>query len=304
MIIYDDKWFARRIRERKPKTYSEYKILGTYQDAHTPIKIYHKVCGTTFSTTPNVFLRGENGCPICGSRRAGKKQSINLQEVYNRIPDSYILLDNFISVTKRNLFYCEDCGRVFYARVHDLQRNTKLCPYCMFSNRNKDNDEFKWQVSTIVGNEYEILGTYINARTPVLIRHNKCGMTYKVTPHNFLRGKRCPRCKESHGERYIASLLSGHHIEYIRQKSFEGCTYKHKLLFDFYLPKYNLCIEYDGEQHYHPIKHLGGKKKYIVGKKRDLIKDEFCRDNNIKLLRIPYTVSLENIYPLIKSYIM
>ena len=67
MVIYDDKWFARRIKERKPKTHSEYKILGTYQDAHTPIKIYHKVCGTTFSTTPNVFLRGENGCPICGS---------------------------------------------------------------------------------------------------------------------------------------------------------------------------------------------------------------------------------------------
>ena len=303
-IIYDTNWFINRIKEKRPNDYDDYVVLGVYKDSHTPIKMYHKVCKKKFDITPNSFLSGR-GCNKCGSRRAGKKMQISLQEAYNRIPDSYIILDEFESVLKRNLMYCEDCGRVFYARVHDLERRPEsICQYCNFSNKNKDDDEFKWQVSILVGTDYTFLDKYKDARTSLEVIHNACNHKYHVTPHNFLRGKRCPRCKESHGEAYITDLLERHNIKYIRQKTFDGCVYKHKLLFDFYLPDYNLCIEYDGEQHYHPVKHLGGKKNYDIGHKRDLVKDQFCKDNGIKLLRIPYTVSFDNIYSLIKSYMV
>ena len=60
------------------------------------------------------------------------------------------------------------------------------------------------------------------------------------------------------------------------------------MLFDFYLIDYNICIEYDGLQHYKEIKSWGGNSQFIISKKRDNIKNEFCLNNNIRLIRIKY----------------
>lgn len=57
------------------------------------------------------------------------------------------------------------------------------------------------------------------------------------------------------------------------------------LLFDFYLPKYRLCIEFDGEQHIRPIKIFGGEDTFYKIKNRDKIKNEYCLNNNIRLIR-------------------
>lgn len=91
-------------------------------------------------------------------------------------------------------------------------------------------------------------------------------------------------------------------INFIFQKSFEDLfnpiTNK-KLFFDFYLPDYNICIEYDGQQHFNPICFGGKKYKDLSIKtfentiKRDSIKNIFCEKNNIKLLRISYKDSIE-----------
>ena len=57
---------------------------------------------------------------------------------------------------------------------------------------------------------------------------------------------------------------------------------------DFYINDLNLCIEFDGKQHFEPVKHFGGKVNFDKTKKRDEIKNNFCFNNNIKLLRISY----------------
>ena len=79
-------------------------------------------------------------------------------------------------------------------------------------------------------------------------------------------------------------------IFFIKQKSFNNCrnpkTNK-KLFFDFYLPDYNCCIEYDGVQHFEESSLCSDtleERQY-----RDNIKNQYCKDNNIKLIRIPYT---------------
>ena len=80
-------------------------------------------------------------------------------------------------------------------------------------------------------------------------------------------------------------------IEYISQKIFADCKDAHVLPFDFYLPQYNILIEFDGEQHYHPIprgKNNDGTKDYEILTKHDKIKTDYCIKNNIKLIRIPY----------------
>jgi very-short-patch-repair endonuclease len=70
--------------------------------------------------------------------------------------------------------------------------------------------------------------------------------------------------------------------------------------FDFYIPHLNMCIEYDGEQHYLPI--YGNKcLKYV--KSNDLIKTNFCKSNGIKLLRIPYW-DADKIPQLLTEYVL
>ena len=58
--------------------------------------------------------------------------------------------------------------------------------------------------------------------------------------------------------------------------------------FDFYLPDYNACIEYDGQQHFEPIDFFGGEEKFKKTIQRDEIKTNYCLVNNIRLLRIRY----------------
>ena len=77
------------------------------------------------------------------------------------------------------------------------------------------------------------------------------------------------------------------------QKKFQDCKVKKSLPFDFYLPKYNCCIEVDGQQHYEAIsfEKLNEEEKKEQLKHRqeyDNIKTQYCKDNNIKLIRIKY----------------
>jgi hypothetical protein len=103
---------------------------------------------------------------------------------------------------------------------------------------------------------------------------------------NSLQG--CPKCTASKGERIVRSYLDKNNILYTEQQKFEGCVYKNKLRFDFYISEKNICIEYDGVQHFQPIRKFGGKKTFELQKKKDNIKTNYCIDNNIGLIRIPY----------------
>jgi very-short-patch-repair endonuclease len=97
----------------------------------------------------------------------------------------------------------------------------------------------------------------------------------------------CRSCssRESVGEKKIADYLDGCNIAYIREKKFDNCKDKRPLPFDFYIPKYNLVIEFDGQHHYYDV---WGKNHFDKTQRHDKIKNGFCEENNIHLLRIPY----------------
>ena len=111
---------------------------------------------------------------------------------------------------------------------------------------------------------------------------------FEQTPASHLKGSGCPRCKNSKGENKIYNYLNDKKIVFETQKSFVGCRNINPLFFDFYLPKYNMCIEYDGIQHFKSIERFGGVSEFDNCRIRDNIKNNYCKDNNIKLLRIKY----------------
>ena len=118
-----------------------------------------------------------------------------------------------------------------------------------------------------------------------------------MSSNNFLKGHGCPKCRLSSPEKYIYSILTNHNIKFEQQKSFEGCVYKKKLKFDFYLIDHHLCLEFDGQQHFTPIKGYEELKRVQV---RDGIKNQFCKDSNIHLIRIR---GFKNIEPTLMNLI-
>lgn len=110
-------------------------------------------------------------------------------------------------------------------------------------------------------------------------------------------GRGCSLCICSNGEEKIKNILNENKINYIFQKKFINCINiktKKQLPFDFYLPNYNICIEYDGIQHYEKIEFFGGEKSFKKLKINDQTKTKYCLNNNVKLIRISY-VDFENI---------
>ena len=92
----------------------------------------------------------------------------------------------------------------------------------------------------------------------------------------------------------VRNFLIEYKIEFDEQKRFKDCRNKLPLPFDFYLPKYNLCIEYDGLQHFEPhdfTSKLNEEEKlenFKMSQIRDQIKNDYCKNNDIGLLRIRY----------------
>ena len=106
----------------------------------------------------------------------------------------------------------------------------------------------------------------------------------------------CPICNESLGERMIAEYLKQNNILFEREKKFDGCKGKRRILsFDFYLLEQNILIEFDGRQHCVPVNFRGcsdeqAQKTHFKLIQNDKLKNKYCIDNNIQLIRIPHTI--------------
>ena len=124
-----------------------------------------------------------------------------------------------------------------------------------------------------------------------------------LTRHHTLS---CGCRKNSKWELFIQSYLESINIDFIPQKVFSDCKNKNNtcyLYFDFYLPYYNMIVEYDGQQHFEPIKIWGGEEKLKRQQENDEIKNQYCKNNNINLVRIPYTKNKEEIIQIINDII-
>lgn len=130
-----------------------------------------------------------------------------------------------------------------------------------------------------------------------------CGHSWEATIASRTSGKNCPDCKESHGEKEVQIWLEKHGVYFIHHHGFSDCKNKQLLEYDFYLPGYKLLIEYDGEQHFHPIKHFGGQKKFDKALINDSIKTKYASDNNIELLRISYK-DKDNINSILSEHLL
>ena len=254
-----------------------------YKKAKNKVKITCSIHGL-FEQTPNNHLYKKSGCKFCANNVEYTAEEI-VDKFKNCQGDKYdyslIMYKGMFSKVK---IICSKHGVFKQTPKNHLLK--KGCPKCAGKNMTKI--EILKELKIIHDNLYNYSESKPKkAKDKIKIICKKHGV-FEQTLDCHRRSRGCPRCKKSKGETFVRKFLIDGSIKFDEQKKFDGCKNINHLLFDFYLPEYNTCIEYDGEQHFDSNKFYGGKKGLLEIQKRDKIKNDYCRENNIKLLRISF----------------
>ena len=265
------------------------EVLEEYINAHT--KILHKcnICGNTWKATPHDILRGTS-CPTCFG--TPKKTTEQYKTELKSINSNIEVLEEYKSNKTKILHKCKICGYEWKVIPSSILLRAS-CPACS-GNKQKTTEEYKEELKSKNPNII-CLEEYINNHTKILHKCLVCGNTWKITPRNALIGVGCPKCNFSHGERNIENFLLENKISFIPQKRFSDCKDKKPLPFDFYLPEKNIAIEYQGIQHYKPVKAFGGEEQLHLQRHHDWLKRKYCKSNNITLITISYKENVKNV---------
>jgi DNA-directed RNA polymerase subunit RPC12/RpoP len=272
-------------------------IEGEYKNAFSRLLFSCLKCGETFySYWQNIYIGC--GCPYCSGKKVGKsnclatkKPDLIVEWDYNK--NKLINPYNVTISSHEKVWWKCSKNHSWIASVNNRTNKKSNCPYCsgrlptLEENLFKINPELckEWDYST---NRYfpNLFTPYSNKKVAWVC--NKCGCKWQARIALRSQGGGCPICNKSKGENKIMKFLNRYNIYYLTPYSFKECRDKHALLFDFYIPQYNVCIEYQGIQHFLPIDFFGGMEGYLSLIKRDNIKKRYCQEKSIKLIAISY----------------
>ena len=276
-------------------------VLSRYTKASEPLDVRFNKCGHEVTVTASNVHRGY-GCVICRNtnlERSGKWTNEDFsRKLKERKGNTVELVGEYTNIRHPVKVLHKTCGRVMEVIPSDyLKKNRTICYECFIESYRTHPDEYANRVKEEVGDEYEVTKPYYRAIDKVGFKHRICGHEFEMLPDSFLRGSRCPKCFLSTGELEVHNVLERLNVKYIGEKKLGGV-----LRADFYLPKYQAIIEYDGQQHFEPIKFFGGEKSFKETVRRDTIKEHYCRFLGFPLLRIPYW-EFDNIPQIVTEFI-
>jgi len=274
------------------------EILGEYVNSKTKIKCRCLIDGFCWETIPSLLLSGA-GCPKCGI----EKSKINSKKTHEKFVGEMLLINpnieissTYTNVKEEILCICKVCNNK-WSTTPDSLLNGSGCMDCHLQKSHnlqvKSNELFLRELKSINPNIIP-LETYYNDHTKLKCRCLIHNYEWYAMPNKILhRNTGCPKCASYTNENKIDLLLENWGIKYSIQKRFKECRDKNTLPFDRYLVNFNILIEYDGEDHYFPIKRCHESDEEVLVRfndriKKDKIKTVYCKKNDIPLIRIPY----------------
>jgi hypothetical protein len=286
----------------------EYIFLEEFINVDTKIKVKHNKCGRIYKTTPNSFLSAKRRCALC-MKKMKKTTKIYKSEVREKVKDEYIVLGKYINNSTKIKMKHVKCGYIWKVTPSSFLNKGRRCPKCN-QNFKLTQKEVNERVNIVGSGEYKLLSKYIHINKKIKLKHLKCGYIWNVRANCFLNmGQRCPKCKNSHGENRIYKWLKNNFNGKIKRNFIlKECRNINPLPFDFYIENKNFkaLIEYDGIQHFKPTfgSNLHEKKlKLKLQIKNDKIKNKFCNEKNINLIRIKYT-DFKNIEKILRKLLL
>lgn len=236
-----------------------------------------------------------------------------IEDFTNQVSDEYTYISGYETMSKPCFIKHNLCNKIFPVTMKMfLGVKQSRCPYCANEKRSKNLNQKKENYLTSLldklNNEYTWLETYSgDNKKKHKIRHNECNRTYEVRPNDFQQGYRCPHCanekKESKKIQIVKKYLKQNKVIFNEEVSFDNLKNKFQLKFDIEIPKLNLLIEFDGQQHFREDLAFS-KHTYLKQKTNDKIKNNWIVTNNkYNFVRIPYDISENDLILLIENII-
>lgn len=192
--------------------------------------------------------------------------------ICNQHPDSGVQSSSWANSLSAK-YLCLTCSRIHMADSIIEQAKQK----------------FEFNVADMKSEFINVLGEYTSGKCKIECECLICGRHFKLRADHILRGIGCGCSNRSIGEQRVAKILKERGIAYKEQYRFKNCVrFSKPLPFDFYLPQYKTAIEYDGIQHSQPVELFGGREEFEKVVERDAFKTQYCKDHNIRLIRIPH----------------
>lgn len=308
--LKSEEQFRKELKEKQPNLIPNDTYIGND-------KKYHCICSIhniDVYKTPGKYLIGQ-GCQLCAIKKnkcATRYTDDSYSELLRLWNPTLIKKSCYCGIKNRINIECSICGYNWSPISASLVGEDHVgCPNCA-GNAIKTPKQFKKELS--ISHPYLILLTdYVRANIPVKVYCTKCKRTFKVTPNKLQQGQHCICVKESHGEFKIRMFLHDNNVEFEQYKTFDDlCGVGNRVLsYDFFVPNSNLLIEFQGEQHDHPVSFYGNgsttkenlEEKFKKQQEHDRRKREYACVNNFKLLEIWY-YDLSNIDNILSKNIL
>ena len=234
----------------------------------------------------------------CGCKN--QKMSLDEFKKQTKLNPTVEIIGEYVNNGTKIKCRCKECGWEWDATPNKLQQG-RGCPKCwpqrLGREFRKSQEKFEEDLRE-VNPTIKIVSEYQGSHAMIEYKCLLCGRVSKTQAGKLLNGESsCHYCKASLGERKIIGVLEENEIFFEREKIFESCRSKRPLPFDFYLPGFNTLIEFQGEQHFHPVDFSytptraaseKAKKSFERIQERDKIKREFANQNGFNFIEINY----------------
>jgi hypothetical protein len=244
-----------------------------------------------FNQQARKHREGREGCKKCSSSSHIQRRQSDLSDMISSYQGVHGEKYDYTKTTHHNYHtkttvICREHGEFkIFPKSH---LNGSGCVECEY---NKRYNNFIDTCNNIHNHKYDyskVLFTTISTDKIIITCPEHGDFTQQSSHH--VNGFGCAKCSGSKGERLITSTLDQNNILYNSEHRFDDCTNILTLPFDFYIPSKNMIIEYHGEQHYKYVKFFHSTiEGFNKHKQRDQIKAQYCKDNNIELLVIPFS---------------
>lgn len=283
------------------------EILTTYEKDNIKVLCKCKKCGFEWWSSPSNLLQ-HKGCKQChfDNMRKDRLKSHEqfVAEIYEKNKDIEIL-SKYNGAKNKIECKCLIHNEKFFINASHLLKGQTSCKQCVQNKSHltnlKSHDQFVQEL-IIINPDIELIGEYDGVKTPICVKCLKCGHSWSPVPNSLLHGYGCPQCRISKGEKQVEKYLIQNNIKYEHIKKFPDLRNIKPLSYDFYLPSYNLLIEYQGQFHDGSTS-IAPREKYLDRQqKNDRIKKDYAQKNDYNLLEIWY-YDFDNIEVILDEYL-